>query len=71
MQDDLTLLEEFEHAKIPEINICRGIPKLLGDSGNNFCNYLREMQEAHCAHLLDCNVKAIPFLRVLIGYIKN
>jgi hypothetical protein len=30
MQDNLTLPEEFEHAKIPEINIRCGVPKLPG-----------------------------------------
>jgi hypothetical protein len=65
MQDDHTLPEVFEHAKILEINIRQGVP------GNHFCNYLREMQEACCANLIECNVKAIPFLRMLIGYIKE
>ncbi len=68
MQDDLTLPKEFEHAKIPEINIRQGVPKL---PGSHFCDYSREMQEAHCAHLIECDAKAIPFLCVLIGYIKE
>jgi hypothetical protein len=71
MQDDLTLPEEFEHAKIPEINISQGIPKLPGQPGNNFCDYLREMQEAHHTHLIECDVKEIPFLRGLIGQINE
>ncbi len=29
------------------------------------------MQEARRAHLIECNIKEIPFLRVLIGYIKE
>jgi hypothetical protein len=68
MQYDLTLPEEFEHAKIPEINIPGGVPKLPGQPGNHSCNFLREMQEACPAHLITCNVKVIPFLCVLIGY---
>jgi hypothetical protein len=71
MQYDLTLPEEFEHAKIPEINIPRGVPKLPGQPGNHFHNYSREMLEACHAHLIECNLKAIPFLHVLIGYIKE
>ena len=29
------------------------------------------MQEARRAHLVECHVKAIPFLRALISYIKD
>ena len=29
------------------------------------------MQEARQAHLIECDIKAIPFLRVLISYIKD
>jgi hypothetical protein len=71
MQDDLTLSEEFEYAKTPEINIRRGVPKLPGQPGQHFCDYLQEMQEARQAHLIECNVNAIPFLRTLIGYMKE
>ncbi len=71
MKDDFTLLEEFEYATLLYINICRGIPKLPGQPGSNFCNYLREMQEACQAHLIECNIKEIPFLCTLISYIKD
>jgi hypothetical protein len=46
MKDDFTLPEEFEYATLPDINIWRGVPKLPGQPGSNFCNYSREMQEA-------------------------
>jgi hypothetical protein len=71
MQDDLTLSEEFEYAKTPEINIRRGVPKLPGQPGQHFCDYSREMQEARRAHLIKCDVNAIPFLQTLIGYMKE
>jgi hypothetical protein len=71
MKDNFTLPEEFEYATLPDINIRCGIPKLLGQPGSNFCNYSREMQEAHRAHLIECNIKEIPFLRALISYIKD
>ena len=29
------------------------------------------MQEARRAHLIECDIKAIPFLRALISYIKD
>jgi hypothetical protein len=71
MQDNLTLSEEFEYAKTLEINIQRGVPKLPGQPGQHFCDYLQEMQEARQAHLIKCNVNAIPFLWTLIGYMKE
>ena len=71
MRDDLTLPEEFEFSSLPDINIRRGVPKLPGQPGSNFRDYSRETQEAQRAHLIKCDIKAIPFLRVLIGYIKN
>jgi hypothetical protein len=71
MQDDLNLPEEFEHAKILKISIRQGVLKLPGQPGNHFCHYLREMQEACHAHLIECNLKMISFLSVLIGYIKE
>jgi hypothetical protein len=71
MQDDLMLPEEFEHANIPEINIRRGVPKLPGQPGNHFHHYLQEMQEARRAHLIECNVRAIPFLWTLISHMKE
>ncbi len=71
MQDDLTLPEEFKHAKTPKINIRQGVPKLPGQPSNHFCNYSQEMQEAQRAHLIECNVKTIPFLQTLISYIKE
>jgi hypothetical protein len=57
--------------KIPEINNCQGLPKLPGQSGNHFHDYLQEMQEAHRAHLIECNVNAIPFLQTFISYRKE
>ncbi len=71
MKEDFTLPEEFEHANLPDINICRSVPKLPGQPGSNFCDYLREMQEARQAHLIECEFKEIPFLRALISYIKE
>ena len=71
MKDNLTLPEEFEFSSLPDINIRRGVPKLPGQPGSNFCDYLRKIQDAQRAHLIKCNIKAIPFLRVLIGYIKR
>ncbi len=71
MKNNFMLPEEFEHATLPDINIRRGIPKLPGQPGSNFCNYLREMQEARRAHLIECNIKDIPFLHALISYIKD
>jgi hypothetical protein len=71
MQDNLTLSEEFEYAKTPEINIQQGVPKLPGQPVHHFCDYSREMQEAPRAHLIECNVNAIHFLRTLIGYMKE
>ena len=71
MKDDLMLPDKFDYSPLPDINIRHGIPKLPGQPGSNFCDYLREMQEAQRAHLIECNIKAIPFLRVLISYIKD
>ena len=71
MKYDLTLPDEFEYTPLPDINICCGIPKLPGKPGSNFCNYLCEMQEARRVHLIECDIKAIPFLRALISYIKK
>jgi len=65
------LPEEIKYMKIPEINIWKGIPKLPGQSGAQFCDYSREMQETQRAHLIECNVQAIPSLRLLINYIKD
>jgi hypothetical protein len=69
LESDFMLLEEFEHSKIPEINIRRGVRKLPGQPGSQFCDYSREMQEARWAHLIECNVRAIPLLRLLINHI--
>jgi hypothetical protein len=71
MKDDFTLPEEFEYATLLDINIRHGIPKLPGQPGSNFHDYLREMQEACQAHLIECDIKEIPFLRALISYIKD
>ena len=71
MRDDLTLPDKFEYSPLPDINIRRGVPKLPGQPGSNFRNYSREMQEAQRAHLIERDIKAIPFLRLLISYIKD
>ena len=71
MKDDFTFPDEFEHAPLPDINNHGGIPKLLGQPGSSFRDYLRDMQEARWAHLVECNIKAIPFLCALISYIKD
>jgi len=71
MKDDLTLPDEFKYSPLPDINIRRGVPKLRGQPSSNFCNYLREMQEAQRVHLIECDIKAIPSLRALISYIKD
>jgi hypothetical protein len=71
MKDNFTLPDEFEYASLPGINIRRGVPKLPGQPGSNFRDYSREMQEARRAHLIECDIKEIPFLRVLISYIKE
>jgi hypothetical protein len=56
LESNFMLPEEFEHLKIPEINIQRGVPKLPGQPGSQFCDYSREMQEVQWAHLIKCNV---------------
>jgi hypothetical protein len=71
MKDDYTLPDEFEFSPLPVINIRRGVPKLPGQPGSNFRDYSREMQEARRAHLIKCDIKAIPFLRTVINYIKE
>ncbi len=65
------LPDEFEFSPLPDINIRRGVPKLPGQPGSNFRDYSREMQEARRAHLIKCDIKAIPFLQLLISYIKD
>jgi hypothetical protein len=69
MKDNFGLTDEFEHAPLPNINIRRGVPKLPGQPRSSFRNYSRDMQEAQQAHLVEWDIKAIPFLRVLISYI--
>ena len=64
MKDDFTLPDELEYASLLDINICRGVPKLPGQPGSNFRDYSHEMQEARRAHLIECDIKEIPFLRV-------
>ncbi len=71
LESNFTLLDEFQYLPIPEINIRRGVPKLPGQPGSRFCNYLQEMQEAHWAHLIECDVQAIPFLTLLINHVKE
>ncbi len=65
------LPEKFQYSTIPEINICHGVPKLPGQPGSQFRDYSREMQEAQRAHLIECNVHAIPFLTLLINHVKE
>jgi hypothetical protein len=71
LESNFMLPEKFEHSNIPDINIRRGVPKLPGKPGSQFRDYSREMQEAQWAHFIECNVQAIPFLRLLIDYIKE
>jgi hypothetical protein len=71
MQDNFILPEEFEHHKLPKINIRRGVPRLPGQSGEQFQKYTRDMQEARRAHLIECDTSKIPFLCALINYIKK
>ncbi len=46
MQDNFILPEEFEHHQLPKINIRCEVPKLPSQSGEQFCKYTRDMQEA-------------------------
>ncbi len=46
LESDFMLPEEFQYSTTPEINICRGVPKLLGQPGSQFRDYSPEMQEA-------------------------
>ncbi len=62
MQDNFILPEEFEHYQLPKINIRRGVPKLPGQSGEQFRKYTRDMQEARQVHLIECDISKIPFL---------
>jgi hypothetical protein len=71
MKDDFMLPDECEFFPLPDINICRGVPKLPGQPGNSLSGYSREMQEARHAHLIECDTKTILFLRALICYIKD
>jgi hypothetical protein len=71
MQNNFILPEEFEHHKLPKINICQGVPKLTGQSGQQFQKYTRDMQEARQAHLIECDTSTIPFLCALINHIKE
>jgi hypothetical protein len=71
MESNFMLSKEFKYIKIPEINIWQGILKLPGQPSAQFCEYSREMQEARHAHLIECNVQAILFLKLVINYIKN
>jgi hypothetical protein len=71
LESAFMLPEEFQYSTIPEINIRRGVPKLLGQPGSQFRNYSREMQEAQRAHLIKCDVHAIPFLTLLINHVKE
>jgi hypothetical protein len=71
LESKFMIPEEFQHSTIPEINILRGVPKLPGQPGSQFWDYSWEMQEVQRAHLIECDVQAIPFLRLLINHIKE
>ncbi len=71
LECNFMLTEEFQYSLIPEINIRRGVPKLPGQPGSQFHNYLREMQEAGRAHLIECDMQAIPFLTLLLNHVKD
>ncbi len=71
LESNFILPDEFQYLSIPEINICRGVPKLPGQPGSQFRDYLREMQEVRWAHLIECDVQAIPFLTLLINHVKE
>jgi hypothetical protein len=70
-QNNFILPEEFEHHQLPKINIHQGVPKLPRQSGQQFRKYMRDMQEARQAHLIECDTSKIPFLCALINYIKE
>jgi hypothetical protein len=71
LECNFMLPEEFQYSLIPEINIRHGVPKLPGQPGSQFRNYLREMQEARQAHLIECDVQAISFLKLLLNHVKD
>jgi hypothetical protein len=71
MQNNFILPEALEHQKLMEVNSCRGVPKLPGQSGQQFQKETQDMQEARQAHLIECNTSKIPFLCALINYIKE
>ncbi len=71
LECDFMLSEEFQYSLIPEINIRRRVPKLSGQPGSQFRNYSWEMQEARQAHLIECDVQAIPLLTLLLNHVKD
>ncbi len=71
LECNFMLPEEFQYSLIPEINICRGVPKLPGQPESQFRNYSQEMQEARQAHLIECDVQGIPFLTLLLNHVKD
>jgi hypothetical protein len=71
LECNFMLPEEFQYSLIPEINIRRGVPKLPGQPGSQFRNYLREMQKARQAHLIECDVQVTPFLLLLLNHVKD
>jgi hypothetical protein len=71
LESKFMIPEGFQHSTIPEINIHRGVLTLPGQPGSQFWDYSWEMQEAQRAHLIECDVQAIPFLRLLINHIKE
>ncbi len=71
LESDFILPDEFQYSPIPEINIRRRVPKLPGQLGSQFRDYSQEIQEAHWAHLIECDVQVIPFLMLLINHVKE
>ena len=71
MSEADSLPEEFENLLVPQMNICWGITKLIGQITQDFNNYTHEMQEACLAHLTESDITAISFLEILLDYIKS
>ncbi len=71
MQDNLMLPEEFEHAKVPEINIRWGVTKLPGQPGNHFLRlFARDARSTPGTSdwmQCECNL----FFWTLISYMKE
>jgi hypothetical protein len=71
LESNFMIPEEFQYSTIPEINIRQGVPKLPGQPGSQFRDYSHKIQEAQGAHLIKCNVQAVPILKLLINHIKE